>query len=197
MMFLEGNVQYLAYLFSSEAQNFFAFNFNHKIYLILVLTVFFLIIIFCSGSLFILKQHYGRLTKYLIDNVPVNFTGIAYFVALNGYHNLFLGLLHGLSHMDYGLKIAMILFVESGFMMFSWTLLRSKQCFHSKSKVWINQLTGLIRVILVWTFLFDEQTLGTNGSVYESPHMVLIYGLMAMLLVSIATESILRFIEIK
>jgi hypothetical protein len=197
MMFLEGNVQYLSYLFSSEAQNFFAFNFHQKINLIFVLTVFFLVVIFCSGSMLIFKQHYGGLTKYLIDNVPINFTGIAYFVALNGYRNLFLGLLHGLLHMNYGMKITIILLVESGFMIFSWTLLRSKQCFHSKSKVWINQLTGLIRVTLVWTFLFDEQTLSTNGSVYESPHMVLIYGLIAMLLISIVTESILRFIEIK
>jgi hypothetical protein len=114
-----------------------------------------------------MKDHYKRLIKYLIDNVPVGLTGIAYFSALNGYRNLCLGMLHALFDSDYQLKIGMILCAEVGFMVFSWKLLRRNNFFESKWRVWINQFTGVLRLIMVWTYLFDEQTMGPNGSIYE------------------------------
>lgn len=74
---------------------------------------------------------------------------------------------------------------------FSFFLLTKRRFFKSKSKVWINQLAGMIRTLMIFTFLFDQDTLELNRSVYEYPHLVLIYGYVGMFLVSIVTEFIM------
>jgi hypothetical protein len=187
----------MTYLLACETQGLFSFNPSQKANLIGVILVFFLVLIFCSGSFFVMKEHYGANAKYLIDNLSADLTGIAYFTALNGYRNIILGSLHGLLDDDYEIKIGLILCVEFSFIVWSCGLLRSKKYFQSKSKVWVNQFTALIRFILVWTFFFDEKTFDENGTVYEIPHLLLIYGLIGMFIVSILTESTIKFLEIK
>ena len=109
IMFLEGNIQFLTYLFVSEVQGLFSFNFSQKINLTLVVIVFFLIFIFFSGAFFIFKDHYRALTKYLIDNVQIDVRGLAYFTAFKSYKNFCLGFLHGLFDSNYQFKIGVIL----------------------------------------------------------------------------------------
>lgn len=58
---------------------------------------FFLLLVFCSGSFFVFKQYYGPLTKYLVENVHMDLTGVACFSVFVGYKNLVLGFLHGLA----------------------------------------------------------------------------------------------------
>ena len=149
----------MTYLFACETSGLFSFNPSQKANLIGVILVFFMVLIFCSGSFFIMKEHYGAKAKYLIDNISADLTGIAYFTALNGFRNIILGLLHASFDDHYEIKIGLILCVELSFIVWSCGLLRSKRYFQSKSKVWVNQFTALIRFILVWTFFFDEKKL--------------------------------------
>jgi hypothetical protein len=103
----------------------------------------------------------------MIDNVPMNLAGITYLSALNGIRNFYLGFVHASLDNKYAIKIWMILCMELSFMIFSLKLLKNKRFFSSKSKVWIHQFATLIRVLLGWTFLFDEEMFSEDGSTYE------------------------------
>ena len=52
-------------------------------------------------------------------------------------------------------------------------------------------------MVILFTFFFDEDTITARGSVYEYPHMLLIYGYLAMFLISLVFELIANSIYIK
>jgi hypothetical protein len=110
---------------------------------------------FFSCGFYVFKEYYGVLTKYMVENVNIYLPGITYFSVIIGYKNITLGLLHAFYDNSYYMKLKFLLLAEVSLLMFSIFYLKRKICFYTKTKVWINQNTCLIRILLIFTFFFD------------------------------------------
>ena len=64
MIVLEGNVQYLTYLFTFEMKNFFSVNYTNKFGLAVSVTLYFVIFIFAVAAFPIAKYKYGKMVQY-------------------------------------------------------------------------------------------------------------------------------------
>ena len=155
IMFLEGNVQFLTFLFSYEVRNLFAFDFLEKASLGFTLLLYFFIFFFGAGAFFVFKEYYGPLTKYFLDNIHLDLKGVCYFSICIEYKNILLGFLHGFFDDRYMLKLCLLLITELTLFSYSASLLRKKMCFYYKTKVWINQNATLARMGLIITFITD------------------------------------------
>lgn len=191
-MFLGGNIQFLSYLFITETDTLFSFELSGKINLILVIVIFFSLLIFCTGAFLIMKAYYGDQIKYLLDNVPTDLKGTIYFGSIFGFRSMLLGFVHAYFDSRYQVKVGMLFFIEISFMTYSFVLLRYKRFFQSKLNVWLSQDVLMARMVLLFTFFFDRETITPRGSVYDQIHMIIIYTFLAILVIAFAAEIISR-----
>lgn len=95
-MMIDGNLQFLTYMFFCELQHFFTFNFSNRCGLVFMLLILFLLIILVSCSHLILREAYGILAKYFFDDTKVSIEASIYLSLQFGYRNLLLGAVHAL-----------------------------------------------------------------------------------------------------
>jgi len=71
-MLIDGNLQFLTYMFGCEVKLFFSFNFSNKLGMVFMILIFFVVFILINCSYFILRQVYGVLAKYFFDDTKVS-----------------------------------------------------------------------------------------------------------------------------
>ena len=76
-----------------------------------------------------------------------------------GYKNVLVGFLHAMFDSYYEIKLSALILAETGFLMFAVGVLSKKSVFISHSKVWVNVVAGLLRILLVFTFYLDKDNI--------------------------------------
>jgi len=76
-----------------------------------------------------------------------------------GYKNVLVCFLHAMFDSYYEIKISALILAETGFLMFAVGVLSKKSVFISHSKVWVNVVAGLLRILLVFTFYLDKDNI--------------------------------------
>lgn len=66
-----------------------------------------------------------------------------------------------------------------------------------KAKVWINQFTSFARIMIIMTFMIDENYVSISSSMLEYPHLVIIYAYMCLFVLGIFTEMCIICGEIR
>jgi hypothetical protein len=116
--------------------------------------------------------------------------GLGYISLCVGIKNIVIGLIHGLLSTTEELCLFVLLSAEIMSLVATICLLSKSEFFDLKFKVWINQFTTFIRILLIFCFSLDYPLNGILYSIYEFPYLVFVCLFIMLYLVGIATESV-------
>jgi hypothetical protein len=74
-----------------------------------------------------------------------------------GYKNVLVGFLHAMFDSYYEIKLSALILAETGFLMFAVGVLSNRSVFIFHSKVWVNVVVGLLRILLIFTFHLEKR----------------------------------------
>lgn len=140
----------------SELRNVFAFTFSNWLVKVFVVKFGFVLVLVATAWFLTTLGLYGKLNRYLLDNNRNSMMGNILLVLQFGLRNLVLGIMHSLlRELSYSTMITVLIGTEIVFMVI-FTLSIPWKVYKSINNMWIHLLLTFIKIILIYTLLFDN-----------------------------------------
>lgn len=175
-MLIEGNSESFSYLFMYDSMALNETNFKEKALNVFTLFLFMFFIMQLVAGFFIIKSYYEKKAKYFYDNSATTLTGTISLLIENSFLNFCLGVAHIVLENHYNYQLLTLFLIETLFITAIVYSVKNRRLYEFKYIEWQNILASFLRILLIFTYYFDQSCPGLYEVVDEvQMYLIIIY----------------------
>lgn len=117
------------------------------------------------AGFFIIKSYYDKHAKYFYDNCSNTLTGSVCLLIEYGFLNFCLGAAHIVLENHYNIQLLVLFIIELSFISVIIYSIRNFNVYEFKYIEWMNVLASFLRILLIFTYYFDQKVPGLHSVV--------------------------------